>query len=278
VLGIHPGENTDVIVQWTAPASGTYTYSGSFALLDDNPSGVIGEVFENHTSLFSGVLTGPPANLTTLTPGGSESFGGTVTLNAGDALSFAVNNDGDFFNDSTALAATITCGACAAGPPVPAVATLSSSSVDFGHVQVGASNATAGVTLINTASGYPVDDLNVTSITGLPPGVTLDSALPAGLGKGGSANLTFLLDAGVAGTVSGTAIVNFTTTSPTGAIDLGSQQVSFTGEIGPTSGIPEPSTWATLLVGLGGIGAMLRSRHRSRGYAAKAPLESIGYA
>jgi len=108
VLFMHPGPSTDAIVQWTAPSAGTYTISGGFELLDDNPSGVIGEVYDNGTQLYTGTLTGPAANLGTLTPGGSETFSETVTLAAGDKISFAVNNDGSFYDDSTGLMATIT--------------------------------------------------------------------------------------------------------------------------------------------------------------------------
>lgn len=106
-LLIHPGQATDVIVQWTAPTAGTYSYAGGFELLDINPTGVIGEVFKDGTQLYSGLLTGPGADQATLTPGQAESFAGLVTLNAGDTLSFVVNNDGNFLDDSTGLTATI---------------------------------------------------------------------------------------------------------------------------------------------------------------------------
>ncbi|SIO46269.1 PEP-CTERM protein-sorting domain-containing protein [Bradyrhizobium erythrophlei] len=109
VLWVHPGISSDVIVQWKAPTTGTYNLSSSFALLDSNPSGVIGEIFQNSTSLFSQTITGPAANL------GGQTFGPAVTfalnnlsLQQGDILSFVVNNDRSYFNDSTALTATIT--------------------------------------------------------------------------------------------------------------------------------------------------------------------------
>ena len=99
-------------MQWTAPTAGTYSYSGEFELLDIHPTGVIGEVFGgeigNATELYSGTLTGPGANQSTMTPGESETFSGTVSLLAGETLTFAVNNDGNFGADSTGLMATIT--------------------------------------------------------------------------------------------------------------------------------------------------------------------------
>jgi hypothetical protein len=108
VLFMHPGPSTDAIVQWTAPSAGAYQISGSFELLDDKPSGIIGEVYDNSSQLYAHTLTGPPADVGTLTPGGSEQFSETVTLAPGDIISFAVNNDGSFYDDSTGLMATIT--------------------------------------------------------------------------------------------------------------------------------------------------------------------------
>ena len=107
VLWIHPGPSSDVLVQFTAPTTGTYKYSGSFELLDNNPSGVIGEIYAGSSQLYSGTLTGPGADLSLLTPGQSESFSGQTFLHSGDVLTFAVNNDGSFYNDSTGLTAAV---------------------------------------------------------------------------------------------------------------------------------------------------------------------------
>jgi hypothetical protein len=114
VLFVHPGSLSDVLVQWTAPTTGSYSYSGKFELLSTVPTGVVGRVFGgtihgNDTLLFWGLLKGPGANLSTMTPGESETFNGTVSLLAGETLTFAVNNDnGNYTNDSTGLTATIT--------------------------------------------------------------------------------------------------------------------------------------------------------------------------
>jgi hypothetical protein len=98
VLWVHPGKRWDTLVQWTAPKAGVYSYSGEFELLDIHPTGIIGEVFGgeigNATELYSGTLTGPGANQSKKTPGESETFSGTVSLRAGETLTFAVNNDG----------------------------------------------------------------------------------------------------------------------------------------------------------------------------------------
>jgi PEP-CTERM motif len=110
LLLIHPGIDSDVIVRWTAPTAGIYHYSGLYNLLDINPSGVIGEIFSGNSLLpfYSGALTDPGANQSTFTAGQSESFSGTISLAAGDTLSFVVNNAGSVFNDSAGFDATIT--------------------------------------------------------------------------------------------------------------------------------------------------------------------------
>ena len=110
VLWVHPGYNSDVIVQWKAPTAGLYNLASSFALLDNSPSGILAEVFENNKLLIGIPIKGPAANLSA-----PQSYGPAVpftandlSLQAGDTLSFVVNNAGSFNNDSTALTATIT--------------------------------------------------------------------------------------------------------------------------------------------------------------------------
>ena len=107
VLLVHPGISSDTIVQWTSPATGTYSISGVFEILDNSPTGITSEVFENSTQLYSKTLTGPPAVVPD-TVGGRASFSLRETVAAGSVLSFAVNNDGNFLDDSTGFDATIT--------------------------------------------------------------------------------------------------------------------------------------------------------------------------
>ena len=104
-LIMHPGAADDAIMRWTASTAGDYNYAGSFALADTNPSGVMGEVFDNGTEIYSGVLSGAGASFPYT--GQTEIFQGNVYLNVGDTLSFVVNNDGSYFNDSTAVNARI---------------------------------------------------------------------------------------------------------------------------------------------------------------------------
>jgi hypothetical protein len=118
VLWMHPGPSTDAILQWTAPASGTYSFSGTLALLDNSPTGVLAEGFKNGTLLGSTILTSPGAILSPPSFGPPALFSGVVSLLAGDVLSFAINNNGNFFNDSTALTLEIS------STPLPAALPL----------------------------------------------------------------------------------------------------------------------------------------------------------
>ena len=102
---MHPGSSDDAVTRWTAATAGDYDYSGSFALADVNPTGVVGEVFHNGVQLYSGALGGPGAVYPST--GQSEVFHGNVYLNAGDTLSFVVNNGGFYYDDTTAVSAQI---------------------------------------------------------------------------------------------------------------------------------------------------------------------------
>jgi hypothetical protein len=112
VLDIHPGIDDDVIIRFTAPTAGTYTYAGLFETLDyQAPSGIIGEIYKNGQQLFSQELVGnPKADLTNLLPGEVIDFNGSIFLAQGDTLSFAANRDGNYLFDSTGFDVTITTG------------------------------------------------------------------------------------------------------------------------------------------------------------------------
>ena len=107
-LSVHPYAGEDTIVQWTAPATGTYSIAGFFDILDIYPTGIIGLVYENGTQLYSGEILGPPAQFPDKV-GGREDFSfSALNLKAGDVISFAVNDDNDFYYDTTGFDATIT--------------------------------------------------------------------------------------------------------------------------------------------------------------------------
>lgn len=107
LLLLHPGPSTDTIVQWTAPQAGTYSIAGFFELLDTAPTGIVGAVFVNSNKVYTGTLTAPAA-VHPNTIGARESFSLVQTLAAGAVLSFGVNNDGNYLDDSTGFDATIT--------------------------------------------------------------------------------------------------------------------------------------------------------------------------
>lgn len=81
LLLVHPGVSTasnpnDSIVQWTAPAAGTYSISGFFEVLDTMPNHrIFWGIYDNSTlersgSLFTPGATGFPTNI----PGQNDSF------------------------------------------------------------------------------------------------------------------------------------------------------------------------------------------------------------
>ncbi len=107
-LNVHPYAGYDTIVRWTVPATGTYSIAGFFDILDLYPTGIIGLVYENSTQLYSRELLGPPAQFPDKV-GGREDFSfQALNLTAGDVISFAVNQDGDYDYDTTGFNATIT--------------------------------------------------------------------------------------------------------------------------------------------------------------------------
>ena len=118
LLLLHPGPATDSILRWTAPTTGSVTIAGFFELLDTSPTGITGEIFDNGTQVYSGTRTSPGATHPS-TPGESEAFSLTLGVNAGDVISFGVNNDGNFLSDSTGLSATITSASGSTSVPEP---------------------------------------------------------------------------------------------------------------------------------------------------------------
>ena len=108
-LNVSPGpySDQDTIVQWTAPATGTYRIYGYFEILDIDPTGIIGLVYVNGTQIYRGELLGPPAQLPDQAGGAEDFYFDKLSLNAGDVVSFGVNSDGDFHYDTTGINAWI---------------------------------------------------------------------------------------------------------------------------------------------------------------------------
>lgn len=111
-LWLHPGDANDLatIVEFVAPFTGTYNVSGLFERLDTangagNGTGV--------SILLNG--TGVRTTLSNSTYLNSDPFSGTLSLNVGDILTFAVDRNGigdpannnDYYFDSTGLKLSI---------------------------------------------------------------------------------------------------------------------------------------------------------------------------
>jgi hypothetical protein len=77
-----------------------------------------------------------------------------------------------------------------------------------------------------------------------------------------SVNAPFLLGANTL-----KLIVNNTNNGINGGFTQGPSSLFLTANVGPT-GVPEPATWGLMLVGFGGLGAMVRQRRAARALAA----------
>lgn len=99
------------VSRFTAPAAGLFTLAALFQGRDTRGTSTDVHILHNGVSIFDGIVTGfdTPSN---------QSFSTQLTLSVGDRLDFAVGFGPNmtFFQDSTALAATLT--------PVPEPASL----------------------------------------------------------------------------------------------------------------------------------------------------------
>lgn len=110
----------------------------------------------------------------------------------------------------------------------PAVASLSSSFVDFGTVRKGTAGVFAGTSIGNTAFGALTDSLR-TSIGAIPGNVSLVSA-PGLLGSGAYGDITFGLNTNSVGYVGGFTTVGLTSTNSEMAdLSLVSKFIGFSG-------------------------------------------------
>lgn len=95
VLDLHPGPSNDrAVVAWTAPSTGTYVITGLFQLIDRQPTGVQVLVRQSSTTLLNKPLTAFAD---------STSFRFVRSVTAGQKVTFSVDANGDYANDSTAL-------------------------------------------------------------------------------------------------------------------------------------------------------------------------------
>lgn len=119
VLMMHPSDGADTIVSFRAPRTGTYRVTGFFQIMDTAPSGVVLLVYANGTDISKTafkttttpvVLSGPPANRTTLRGGGKRAFDFSYRLTVGQFLYFAINPNGTSNFDSTGFSAEVQIG------------------------------------------------------------------------------------------------------------------------------------------------------------------------
>ena len=117
-LWAHPSNaasDNDAIIQFTAQEAGRYLLDGLFARLDNMTSGsndpgnngVSVSIFATSggiTSLLysSSVLAGYG-----VTQGATATYDFAAQLGAGDVISYVINNNGNYYNDSTGLGGTI---------------------------------------------------------------------------------------------------------------------------------------------------------------------------
>jgi hypothetical protein len=105
----NPGSPNFAVVQWTAPASGTYDVSGLFMNIQESNNNV--HVFAETTSGLVTVLSDSTSFDGTEPYGAQVSFSATMlTINAGQTIDFVVGNNnypGADSEDVNGLAATI---------------------------------------------------------------------------------------------------------------------------------------------------------------------------
>jgi PEP-CTERM motif len=103
-LWMHPGPQDQYsVIRFTAPTAGTFVLATSFNGIDFvGPSTTDVHVIIDWSSIFNGNVDG-------YGPGSGPSFTTTLTLHAGDTVDFAIGYgaDGNYFNDSTGITATL---------------------------------------------------------------------------------------------------------------------------------------------------------------------------
>lgn len=105
LLYMHPTEDNDAIIEWTAPSSGLYSFGGVFIIADCRPSGVRGKIYCTGGIQVGSdyVLKGPAADYKTAALGGQAPFFFVRFVDKGEKVWFGVNSDGRMSNDSTAF-------------------------------------------------------------------------------------------------------------------------------------------------------------------------------
>ncbi len=104
VLGMHPGSGGNhAVVTWTVPISGAYSFVSSFTHVGGAGDGVIPSVTRN---VFSAPVAYGSQWIGTTSP--TWTWSDTLTLSAGETISWALNPNGNEGGDSTVLSAVVT--------------------------------------------------------------------------------------------------------------------------------------------------------------------------
>jgi hypothetical protein len=190
--------------------------------------------------------------------------------------------------DSAGDTASVTFNGMVDGTVVPGLTgevvytlnTITGGSYNFGYTATNTSSSPVTASRISSFGFNTTPDLLSAAITGGSVFTNVSSGnVPGGLPdvdfcavSGSGNNCSGGASGGVAigGTTSGSFSLNFGATAPTSVafsdLYVRYQAITAPGIIGgsgegiPTGGVPEPASWALMIMGIGGIGAVMRRR------------------
>ncbi|QHW29730.1 carbohydrate-binding protein [Paenibacillus rhizovicinus] len=96
----HPETTNDAVKKWVAPQAGNVTITGNVLKVNASSNGVIAKIFKNTTQLWSATVT----SAADATPSGVSN----IHVEAGDALYFVINANGDMNFDETNWSPVVT--------------------------------------------------------------------------------------------------------------------------------------------------------------------------
>jgi hypothetical protein len=168
-LALHPGVNGEYgVVRFVAPRDGAYTVTAGFGGRDNQFGGTDAHVLAAGEEVFAAPITAAS---------GADMAPTTVSLLAGESIDFAVGygSNGTYFNDTTALSATVTYTGAAQSVSIQKVADTAEGSSTPGRFRVTRTGSTAQSLVVRLAppSGTATSG---TDYAALPATVTI----PAG--------------------------------------------------------------------------------------------------
>lgn len=98
---VHPGNASDAVIRWTAPAAGSLNITGTVADTDGTcGDGIVASVLKNGTTLWSATVENGD--------GAGKNHSITATVSSGDTINFTLNRRSEYSCDSTRWDPTIT--------------------------------------------------------------------------------------------------------------------------------------------------------------------------